>query len=165
MNEEIPHFEESGEFKMVPGKPIIEREMALSFVYNPKTDMVLCLKWNSYAWKTFVNGGVDDGEDLETTGRREIQEETGYMNVKFLGESGKAKSSFYAANKGENRISNATALVFELIDEEMTETGDEEKEKHLPEWVKVDDVANYVNIDWQLYLWESVLAFGLINRG
>ncbi len=163
MNSDIPNFEDM-ENRFVDGAPIVKRDMVLSIVYNPKTDEVLCLKWNAFDWKTLVTGGIDPGEDAVTAGMREIKEETGYTNVKFLGECGKAKSSFYAANKKENRISNATGLVFELISGDKIDTNDEEKEKHLPFWIPRSEVASYVNIDWQLYLFERAIASGLLAK-
>ncbi len=161
--DEIPFFEDQTN-RVIPGQPVIERDVATCVLYNPKTDEVLCLKWGSFDWKTLINGGIDEGEDAITAAKREICEETGYKDIRFLADLGKVRSSFYAANKKENRIANSTGLIFELITNERVDIDASELAKHISEWVHKDKVASYINIDWQLYLWEKALNSGLLKK-
>lgn len=163
MDTNIPYFEDQKD-KCIPGMPYVERDIAASIVYDPVTDSVLCMKWNEYDWKTLVIGGIDPGEDAVAGGTREIREETGYADIIFLGEVGKVRSAFYAKHKNENRITNATGLVFELRSNATVNVTNEEKEKHLPVWIAREEVTSFVNIDWQLYLLEQAVASGLLQK-
>ncbi len=157
MNEEaIPYFDDK-ENKFLPDKPIVERYVVNAIVLNRAKNEILCLQWHDFKWNTFVNGGIDEGEDAVIAAMREIKEETGYTHVRFMCELGKAKSRFYMPAKEENRIAHATGMLFELTDEDRDVVDEEETKKHISVWVPVDDVSSFVNIDWQLYLWEKAL--------
>ena len=81
--EEIPHFIDKNE-PMIDDKPVVERDVVHVIVVNKKTDEVLCLDWLGFNWHMFVVGGIENGEDLIETAKREVEEETGYNNIKFI---------------------------------------------------------------------------------
>lgn len=146
---------------MIPNQPVVERNVVGVILYNPKENKVLCLNWNKFNWKTLIIGGIDAGENIAQAAEREIREETGYTNIKFIAEVGKVKSGFYAANANENRVYHATGVVFELISSDKINVDESENTKHVPEWVNKDEVDSFVNIDWQRYLLKRALMLNL----
>ncbi|MEK7147925.1 MAG: class I tRNA ligase family protein [Patescibacteria group bacterium] len=123
------------------GVKTVERKAVQVVVINPKDDKVLALRWKKFPWTTFVTGGIDEGEDVIDAARREILEETGYKNVKFIRHLGSPiESHFYANHKEENRKALFYDMVFELEDEERVKMSDEEKEIHEVVWMSWDEI-------------------------
>lgn len=154
--ESIPYFEDQ-KSPMVPGKPTVERDMVYGIVINKKTNEMLCLDWYKHDWKAFVMGGIEEGEEIIISAMREIEEETGYSNLKFIAEVGKTKAAFFAAHKDVNRISNATALLFELIDETRKEVDPTEDSEHHALRIPKEKVAEYLNLENHKYVWQKAL--------
>ncbi len=152
----IPYFEDE-ESKLNPDLPIVERDTINAIIYDPVKNEVLCLDWEKFGWKTFVIGGIENNEDPIAAATREIQEETGYKNIKFIAEVGRSKSGYYAAHKKENRISNAVGLLFELVDSEQVDTKESETANHVIKWIPKDEVSSYISLASQKYIWEKAL--------
>jgi leucyl-tRNA synthetase len=128
-------------------KRTVERNAVQAIVIDPKTQQVLSLKWKNFPWSTFIVGGVENGEDMVEAARREVQEETGYKNLKYLRTLGGAvESHFFAAHKDENRKALFHALVFELENEEKTEVTQDEKKLHEPFWTTWEDLGKDENL-------------------
>lgn len=126
----------------VPGKDVVFRNSVIALVTSPKDNSVLILRWKKHPWTTFVMGGIEEGEDMVEGALREIQEETGYKNVKFIKQiCGPVQSEYYAAHKEQNRVSHSYPLLFELIDEEKEEISEEEASIHDIEWMPLDKVC------------------------
>ncbi len=140
-----------------PDEKMVERQAVQAIIKHPTQDKILMLDWKELGWKTLVIGGVEAGEDVVTAALREIKEETGYKNLKFIKQlGGQIQSEFYAKHKGENRRAFFTGLYFELENEERDEVIDEEKAKHEVLWVdrkKVPGLIHAAEID---LLWERL---------
>ncbi len=117
-------------------------------VRNPKTNKVIVLDWGPrkerHGGNMLIGGGVEGDESNQTTAEREIVEETGYKNFKFIKEAEfQGHGYFFSNTKNKNMHVSGTGLLYELLDEEKVETNlDEgEKDKFTVTWQPVEAVA------------------------
>lgn len=136
------------------GKKVVERKAIQAIVRNPKTDKILCLKWKKQPWTTFIVGGMEDGEDIVESAKREVMEETGYKNLKFIRVlGGPVKSEFFATHKDENRVAYFSVVYFELDNDEKVSVNPEELEKHEPIWLDLKDIRRDTMQCGELDIW------------
>ncbi|OHA00132.1 MAG: hypothetical protein A3C07_00210 [Candidatus Sungbacteria bacterium RIFCSPHIGHO2_02_FULL_47_11] len=150
----MPFFEDEMS-KRRDGFKNVKRKTIYAILRNPRKKEYLVLDWSKYNWHTFVIGGVEDREDAVAAATREITEETGYSNIRFVKSLGRQIGAYFAAHKNENRIADAEGLLFELIDEKRTYIDSEHSKNHKVLWLKEEEVANFVNISSQQYAWEQ----------
>ncbi|MDD3267562.1 MAG: class I tRNA ligase family protein [Burkholderiales bacterium] len=142
-------------------KPDVKTETRNSIIVALKhyeKDEYLCLNWKIKDWRSFIVGGIEDGETIEEAALREVREETGYQNLeieKIL--DFQHHSNFYAAHKDVNRYLIATQVIVKLKDGEEQEVDSEEKEKHTTEWIKKEDLINFVNLSNHKYMAEAIV--------
>jgi len=128
------------------GVKTIFRNAIQAIVLDPKTNKVLVLKWKKLPWTTFITGGIEEGEDMVEGARREILEETGYKNLKYIRTlGGPVESHFFANHKDENRKAMFTALVFELEDDNTNDVSEDEKNIHEAHWVTWEEIEKDKN--------------------
>ncbi len=146
----IPYFEDKDN-PTQPDKPTVERKTINAIVYNPKKDEILCLDWTQHNWKTTIIGGIDEGEEPEAAGRREITEETGYADLEYKGEVARFYASFYAAHKEVNRLADTIAVLFVLNSEEQKTVDADETKNHEYKWIPRSEVLDFLNVEPQIY--------------
>ncbi len=123
-----------------PDKRTATRRTVHAIIENEKDGTFLTLKWKQFNWRTVVQGGVDDGEDVVQAALREVKEETGYTDlevVQVLG--GPIHTEHFADHKDENRIAITTGIHFRLLSDKRVPVADEEIAKHEVEWIKKSD--------------------------
>lgn len=119
-----------------PGVETVRRALTIAIVHDPKTDSYLALEWPGQGWTTFVTGGVESGEDIVESAKREIAEETGYTDVEYVRTlGGPTEAHFHATHKGVNRISETTTILFTLKSDAKKEVAAEEAAQHVPIWL------------------------------
>ncbi len=128
------------------------KESIYVILRNPATNKVVVLDWGPrqarHGGMMLIGGGLEDGEDHRTAAIREITEETGYKNFSFTSETEfKGHGYFYSNTKNKNMHATGKGLLFDLIDEEQTETNlDEgEKNKFKVTWEPIDRVASLLD--------------------
>jgi len=156
INNDIPYFEDSDN-KIIPGQKIVERDVAHVFVFDPRTQTALSLVWKEFGWKAIVIGGLEGAEDPIQAGQRELAEETGYSNVKYIATLGKTRNGFYALNKKENRIANATGVLYELVDDSRQAVEAEETARHVAQWVPAAEFEGFLTFEPHKYLWRQAV--------
>ena len=122
-----------------------ERNVVMCVIKHWSEDKFLCLKWKKLDWNGFVLGGIEGEEKASEAALREVVEETGYKNIKFVKELGKVDSQFYQAVKKVNRFAHFTVVSLELISGEQQDTAQEEKDLHDVVWVNKNEVRNFIN--------------------
>jgi len=142
-------------YETKPGKETEDRELAMVIVYNPKDNAYLCMKWKTTPWQSFPAGGLD-GEDPVIAAKREVLEETGYKNIKFIKEFPFTLfEEYYRPHKDSNVIAHYHYLLFELENEKKGEVAKKEKDQHEHVWIQEDEVENFLNINHLKKFWKN----------
>lgn len=117
------------------------RNAVMCLIKHPSEDKYATLKWTKHDWHAFVMGGIEEGETAEEAARREIIEETGFKNVKYVRTMPvKVNSRFYAAHKDVNRDIITTVMEFELEDLDQDEPQREAHEQFDVVWTSKKDI-------------------------
>ncbi len=134
-----------------------------------KTILIEFLKgdhWGKDKPRNFIIGGVEDDESEIVAATREIKEETGYTNVKFIEKIPlEVQARFFAAHKDVNRTVHVHTLVFNLVDLEQKEISEEEKELHDLKWISENEVENVLTIPDDKIIWKYFLSGGFAYIG
>lgn len=130
-----------------PELPTVRREAVCIVVRNPKNDTYLCNSWKSFDMKGLFTGGIEKGEDVVDTARREILEETGYKNLKYVRTSPiSINTFFYQRVKKQNRHAHFTFVFFDLVDDERAPVSKEESDVHEIVWKKRSELKDFFTV-------------------
>ncbi|HUC79032.1 MAG TPA: class I tRNA ligase family protein [Candidatus Saccharimonadales bacterium] len=153
----------------------IDKDKIIAVVYNPKNNKVIVLDWgprqDRFGGNMLVGGSVEGSEDIIETAKREIQEETGYTDLKFIKQlDARGHGYFYSNVKNKNYHGHCTGMLFELNSDKQSalnlDKGEENKFKLT--WVDKDKVASMLDdgihetFYRQLVLGESYEGEGII---
>jgi leucyl-tRNA synthetase len=148
------------------GLPFIERNVVDVIVKHWSEDKYLCLKWKKVDWRTFVTGGIEEGQTAEEASRMEVREETGYLDLKFIKQvGGQYHSKFFHTPKNLNRYAHFKGMYFELQSDKREEMVEEEKAKHDVFWVKKEEVKNFVHEQSSLRIWDLLNNLNQVYTG
>lgn len=143
-----------GDDAVRPELPFKERNAIVAIIKHWSEDKYLCLQWKKVDWKGFVIGGIEAGEQLEETGKREILEETGYKNARFVKKiDGIVHAQFYHVLKKENRWAHFQGLYYELENGDRKEISEEEKAIHDIHWFTPKEVEGFLNVPDMKIIW------------
>jgi leucyl-tRNA synthetase len=160
----------------ISGKKNTNRTVVHVILRNPKNKTVVIellkdKKWGDAKPKNFIIGGIEDGESDIQAAIREIKEETGYVNVKFIQKIPlEVQAEFFAAHKDVNRIVHVHTLVFDLINEEKIEIEEDEyftKDTHEIKWIPESEIVNTITIPDERMIWKYFYegGFAIVNDG
>lgn len=137
---------------------IVERDPIAVIIKHPTENLYLLAKWKTSVWSGFLTGGIEDGDTLEDTVQKEVQEETGYKNIAHIQEMDCVSHGlFFHTVKNVNRLAHYHLVFTQLTNLEQDEV--DEKEKAIAEfiWVPEDEVLekltrNDMKLLWKYYL-------------
>lgn len=137
----------TGDGAVKPDMDFVKREAVCAVVRNPKDDSYLCVSWKNFVMNGLVTGGIEDGEDPVDCARREIREETGYKNLKFVRKSNIAINTFfYHRVKKQNRHAHFQFVFFDLENEEKDVVDEKESALHEIVWKKKDELKDFFTV-------------------
>lgn len=129
-------------------KKTVRRKTVVIILKHWEKDEIHCLNWEKFGWKSFLIGGVEEGETDEEAARREIKEESGYQNIKSIKKiGGEVHSNFFAAHKDENRYAETVCYFAELENDNFISPKEEDVKNHRGEWVPMKNISSYVNLN------------------
>jgi leucyl-tRNA synthetase len=130
-----------------PDMEFVRREAVCAVVRNPKDDTYLCVSWKSNHMNGLVTGGIEAGEDIVEAARREVAEETGYKNLKFVRTSPVAINTFfYHRVKKQNRWAHFTFVFFDLENDECQAIDEQETALHEIVWKKKEELKSFFTV-------------------
>ena len=137
--------------------PLREREAVMCIVKHWDNDEYLCIQWNEFPdVRAFVSGGIEPGEEPVDTGRREIEEETGYVNPKFVRQvGGFSFVEFYHQFKYSNTRARFRYLYFELKDGKQVPVSEHEQKLHSMLWKKPEEVLDFLSLHEKDTIWHN----------
>ena len=134
--------------------PIIERDTLAVIIKHPTEDSYLMAKWKNADWNGFLTGGIEDGDTLEETVKKEIHEESGFKNVsKIMPLDFTAHALFFHTVKNVNRLAHYHLVTAELSDLAQDPVSEEEQSIADFVWVPKDDVLQTISRDSMKSLW------------
>lgn len=109
----------------------------VALVYNPQTDKYLTLDWKDKGGRLLIGGTIHGDEDPIECAIREIKEETGYVDLKYVSSIAPINHHYYAFNKDKYFEIDAIGTYFELLSDnkEMGELDADEINCFDVEWV------------------------------
>ena len=126
------------------GEPFVERVAVQAIVKHPTEDKYLMLHMKGWETEVFgyPTGGIEEGEGPIETIKRELQEETGFYNIKSAVEVGEPYyAQFYHEFKKVNRRVKMYTVAIELSNLNQTEVSDEEASINEPIWMTPKEVT------------------------
>ena len=126
------------------GKKNTTRNIIHAIVEHPTEDKIISLEWKEFPWKTFITGGIEEGENAVEAAMREVLEETGYKNMEFVKQLPyQVYAEFYAAHKDINRAVLTSVIHLKLKDLEQNQVTEEEQKLHIPAWRNFSEIHTF----------------------
>ena len=158
----MPYFTGEGESNIKENIKTVKRHSLIAIIENKKDKKFLCEDTQNGKYRSFVQGGIEEGESVEQAAKREILEETGYKDITIEHISDiSVINHFFAAYKGPNgtnRFSKLEIVYGYLNSLDREEVREEEKLKHTIKWVSKSDLKSFININHNLYALDTLLS-------
>lgn len=130
------------------------RQNVVLIVKHWHDDKYLYIDYNNQSWKCFISGGVEKDEKPIDAAKRELEEESGFYNIKTINEMPfKMANVFYAAHKGVNRYSTVTSFYIELADDSRKEMSIEEQKEHTVKWEEKEKLYEILKNGFTDQIW------------
>ena len=139
------------------GEPIVERDPIAVIIKHPTEECYLIAKWTN-GWCGFLTGGIEEGDTVEDTVRKEILEETGFTHVAEIKPMDCVSHGlFYHSVKNVNRLAHYHLVFATLADLEQENVSEEELAIAQFVWVPKDEVEEMLTrVDmkklWRFYI-------------
>lgn len=121
------------------------RDGGCSVVFDPVAQLYAVGKRIADGQVLLFSGGVDADEDIEQGVLREIREESGLHDFKYVEKIGECLTHYHNINKNVDRVAHATCFLVILKSTNLLPTQLEEHEKFVLAWAP----AREIHKSWQ----------------
>ena len=138
-------YDEKGEYAPRDGYEIVKRDNIAAIIKYQ--DEYLLLKYNNVNYSmSLVTGGIETYEDMVEAVKREVVEETGYIDISSITPVDCINiSRFFVEHKGQNREATYYPFLVMLKSKKKIGISLEEQKEHKCIWVKEKKLKN-INI-------------------
>ncbi len=137
-----------------------QRRSIVALVRNPQTDEVLAINWGKdHGGHLLIGGGREQAEDVVEAARREVAEETGFTDLKYIAKTGVIHHHYYAHSKGVAREIEAVGVLFEIASDKREEPQLEADEQGMfsASWKSPAELENLLQDELHSFVFETFL--------
>lgn len=153
-----PYFKGTGEESLNSNAETKFRMSVIAVIKNEEDNTYLCVDALKRNCKSFVLGGIEEGETPEEAAIREVKEETGYIDIKINRKSiFELHNHFYAAYKGVNRYATLNVIFGILKSKKRERVSEDEFNKQKAVWMKKENLKNFLTVNNNVFVNEYLL--------
>lgn len=148
-----PYFKGTGAESLNPNVETKFRTSVIAVIKNEEDNTYLCVDALKRNCKSFVLGGIEEGETPEEATAREVKEETGYIDITINRKSiFELHNHFYAAYKGVNRYAILYVIFGTLKSKKREKLSEEEYNKQKAIWIKRENLKDFLNVNNNIFV-------------
>ena len=148
-----PYFKGAGEENLNPNVETKFRTSVIAVIKNEENNTYLCVDALKRNCKSFVLGGIEEGETPEEAAVREVKEETGYVDITINRKSiFELHNHFYAAYKGVNRYAILNVIFGTLNSKKREKVSDDEFNKQKAIWIKKENLKDFLTVNNNVFV-------------
>ena len=148
-----PYFKGVGEESLNPNVETKFRTSVIAVIKNEEDNTYLCVDALKRNCRSFVLGGIEEGETPAEAAVREVREETGYTDITIKRRSiFELHNHFYAAYKGVNRYAVLYVIFGTLNSKKKEKVSDGEFNKQRAIWINKEDLKDFLTVKNNLFV-------------
>lgn len=148
-----PYFKGTGEESLNLNVETKFRTSVIAVIKNEEDNTYLCVDALKRNCKSFVLGGVEEGETSEEAAIREIKEETGYVDITIKRKSiFELHNHFYATYKGVNRYAILNVIFGTLNSKKREKISEDEFNKQKAMWIKKEKLKDFLTVNNNVFV-------------
>ena len=141
---DIPIVQVLEEVTGTPHENEFKKNSIVAVIYDEKNNKYLTINWHEKGGRLFIGGTIKENETPLECAIREIEEETGYIDLELVSILPKINHHYYAFNKDKYFNIESTGLFFKIKSDSRNNQNLDDDEVFDVEWVDEKTIQNEV---------------------